>query len=176
MKISVGVLITWYLKKPNSNSSIRKNLNQFSNNRKRETWYGVRTNYKSCHINMNSRSLPNKTRCLGYYYFTSKDDFSIITVSSTFNTNQLSTRVKNSQDTYSLIICGCLNSLRFWISRRIFPTTSKCLIFCLFKIFTATLCPVNWWTPTETKNKMSVNQRLDNFRTPSICKYYKHMI
>lgn len=54
--------------------------------------------------------------------------------------------------TYSLIIWGCLKSLRFWISLRIFPTTSRLRIFCRFRIFTATLCPVNSCLPTA-RNK-----------------------
>lgn len=52
-------------------------------------------------------------------------------------------------DTYSLIIWGCLKSFKFWISLLILPTTSRFLILCLLRIFTATLWPVSWWTATE---------------------------
>lgn len=55
--------------------------------------------------------------------------------------------------THSLMMCGCLNSFKFWISRLILPTTSRLRILCLFRIFTATLCPVNWCSPTKKKKK-----------------------
>ena len=54
-------------------------------------------------------------------------------------------------NTHSFIICGCLKSFRNCISLLIFPTTSRLLIFCLFKIFTATLCPVIWCLATEMR-------------------------
>ena len=56
-----------------------------------------------------------------------------------------------SSHTYNLIMCGCLNNFRFWISRRILLTTSRFLIFCLLRILTATLWPVNWCSPTARK-------------------------
>lgn len=57
------------------------------------------------------------------------------------------------KSTYSLIIWGWRKSFRFWISRFIFPTTSKLRIFCLFRILTATLWPVNWCSPTTNEEK-----------------------
>lgn len=50
--------------------------------------------------------------------------------------------------TYSFIMWGCRKSFRFWISLRIFPTTSRLRIFCRLSIFTATLCPVSSCLPT----------------------------
>ena len=50
--------------------------------------------------------------------------------------------------THSLMICGCLKSFMFWISRRILLTTSRFLIFCRLRIFMATLCWVSWCSPT----------------------------
>lgn len=46
---------------------------------------------------------------------------------------------------YSLMMCGCRKRRKFCISRRIFPTTSNCLIFVRLTIFMATVCLVNWW-------------------------------
>ena len=51
--------------------------------------------------------------------------------------------------TYNLMMCGWRNNLRFVISRLIFATTSKLFSFCLFKIFTATLCFVSWCSATK---------------------------
>lgn len=62
--------------------------------------------------------------------------------------------LKWQKGTYSLIIWGCRKSLRFWISRLIFPTTSRLRIFCLLSIFTATLCPVSWCSPTIRKRAL----------------------
>lgn len=51
------------------------------------------------------------------------------------------------------MMCGCRKSLRFWISRLIFPTTSRFLIFWRFRIFTATLWPVSWWHAADKKER-----------------------
>lgn len=52
---------------------------------------------------------------------------------------------------------GCRKSLRFCISLRIFPTTSKLRIFCRFKIFTATWCLVSSCWPTAGGKWAGVN-------------------
>ena len=55
--------------------------------------------------------------------------------------------------TYSLMMCGCLNSLRFCISRRILPTTSKLLILFRLRILIATLWPVSSCWPSAMKDR-----------------------
>lgn len=62
---------------------------------------------------------------------------------------------------------GCLKSFRFWISRRIFPTTSKLRIFCRFRIFTATWCLVSSCWPTAGRSDGSINNTKQNKVTKS---------
>lgn len=75
--------------------------------------------------------------------------------------------------TYSLIIWGCRKSFRFWISRLILPTTSRLRIFCLFRIFTATLCPVNWCSPTNGKKALQSHyaEKQDTYRRFKILRW-----
>lgn len=61
--------------------------------------------------------------------------------------------VSGNSSTHSLMMWGWRKSLRFWISRLIFPTTSRLRIFCRFRIFTATLWPVSWCSPTNQAKK-----------------------
>jgi len=72
--------------------------------------------------------------------------------------------------THSLMMCGCLKSLRFWISRLIFPTTSRLRIFCLLRIFTATLCPVSWCSPTvgQTHTHTHINEDSAEIASPAV--------
>lgn len=65
----------------------------------------------------------------------------------------------NERFTHSLMMCGCLKSLRFWISRLILPTTSRLRIFCLLRIFTATLWPVSWCSPTVNQTHTHISMK-----------------
>lgn len=69
--------------------------------------------------------------------------------------------------TYSLIMWGWRNNFRFWISRRIFPTTSRLLIFCRLSILTATLCPVTWCLATVNVAIISCHQKSSIGMRPS---------
>ena len=51
---------------------------------------------------------------------------------------------------YSLMMCGCLSSLRYWISRLTLGVMSMLMIFLRLIIFIATLCPVTECTATVT--------------------------
>ena len=59
---------------------------------------------------------------------------------------------RKSAATYNRIIWGWVHILRMLISLRTFSAISICLIFPLFKIFTATFWPVMmWWATVRMK-------------------------
>lgn len=60
----------------------------------------------------------------------------------------------------SRTMCGCRQSLRMLISRFTFSSISRAWILPRFRIFTATLCPVNMCSPTASThtNKYIQNQ------------------
>lgn len=51
---------------------------------------------------------------------------------------------------YNLMMWGWRKSFKFWISLRIFPTTSSDFIFCRLRILMATLCFVTTCSPILT--------------------------
>lgn len=110
---------------------------------------GSRRTFKKQHFGFNMQK-PDHTSTVPYNYKTSLENKSTCEVFADRGVSWTCGRTR----TYSLIIWGCRKSFRFWISRLIFPTTSRLRIFCLFRIFTATLCPVNWCSPTNGKKAL----------------------